>query len=114
VLLSHYRQRRLLIASRIKVRSNRQLVRNDNTPIQKSLFDYVPEEDFNELEKSVAIYLDEQERLLWWYQDVFALCNELGAKKAWKELFSEFSDHRFEFQVVFGDEWANRINKMFE
>jgi type III restriction enzyme len=156
------------IPSRIKVRSNKQLIRNDNTPIQKSLFDYVPEEDYNDLEKSVAIYLDEQEKLLWWYrnisrqdyhiqewkrskiypdflsadtqddsndygtvyvletkgihlknedtkykQDVFTLCNELGAKKAWKELFSEFSEHHFEFQVVFGNEWENKINRMF-
>ena len=117
----------------------------------------------------MAIYLDEQERLLWWYrnmsrqdyhiqgwkrskiypdfvladtqadtddygtvyvletkgihlknedtkykQDVFALCNELGAKKAWKELFSEFSDHNFEFQVVFGDEWENKMNDLMK
>ncbi len=155
------------LPSRIKVKSNKQLVRNDNTPIQKSLFDYVPEENINDLEKSVAIYLDEQEKLLWWYrnmsrqdyhiqgwkrnkiypdflaadrqeekddygtvyvletkgihlknedtkykQDVFALCNELGAKKAWKELFDEFPDHDFEFQVVFEDEWQNKINKL--
>jgi type III restriction enzyme len=157
------------LPSRIKVKSNKQLVRNDNTPIQKSLFDYVPDENFNELERSVAIYLDEQERLLWWYrnmsrqdyhiqgwkrskiypdfvsadaqeekedygtvliletkgihlknedtkykQDVFALCNELGAKKAWTELFSEFPDHNFEFQVVFGDEWENKINELMK
>jgi type III restriction enzyme len=164
------------LPSRIKVKSNKQLVRNDNTPIQKSLFDYVPEENINDLEKSVAIYLDEQEKLLWWYrnmsrqdyhiqgwkrnkiypdflaathaesgagkqeekddygtvyvletkgihlknedtkykQDVFALCNELGAKKAWKELFDEFPDHDFEFQVVFEDEWQNKINKLIE
>ena len=126
------------------------------------------EENINELEKSVAIYLDEQEKLLWWYrnmsrqdyhiqgwkknkiypdfvaankskskeedydtvfvletkgihlknedtkykQDVFTLCNELGAKKAWKELFDEFPDHDFEFQVVFEDEWKNKINAM--
>lgn len=154
-----------VLPSRIRVKSNKQLVRNDNTPIQKSLFDYVPEENINDLERSVAIYLDEQEKLLWWYrnmsrqdyhiqgwkrnkiypdfvaankhpgkddygtvyvletkgihlknedtrykQDVFALCNELGAKKAWKELFDEFPDHDFEFQVVFGDEWQNRVN----
>lgn len=156
-----------VLPSRIKVKSNKQLVRNDNTPIQKSLFDYVPEENINDLEKSVAIYLDEQEKLLWWYrnmsrqdyhiqgwkpnkiypdflvadkqekvddygtvyvletkgihlknedtkykQDVFALCNELGAKKAWKELFDEFPDHNFEFQVVFEDEWQNKINQL--
>jgi type III restriction enzyme len=158
-----------VLPSRIKVKSNKQLVRNDNTPIQKSLFDYVPEENTNDLEKSVAIYLDEQEKLLWWYrnmsrqdyhiqgwkrnkiypdflaadkqeekedygtvyvletkgihlknedtkykQDVFALCNELGAKKAWKELFDEFPDHDFEFQVVFEDEWQNKINELME
>ena len=159
-----------VLPSRIKVKSNKQLIRNDNTPIQKSLFDYVPEENINELEKSVAIYLDEQEKLLWWYrnmsrqdyhiqgwkknkiypdfiaanksktkkedydtvfvletkgihlknedtkykQDVFALCRELGAKKAWKELFDEFPDHDFEFQVVFEDEWQNKINEMMQ
>jgi type III restriction enzyme len=157
-----------VLPSRIKVRSNKQLIRNDNTPIQNSLFDYVPEENINELEKSVAIYLDEQEKLLWWYrnmsrqdyhiqgwkrnkiypdfitankskstneeyetvfvletkgihlknedtkykQDVFSLCNEMGAKKAWRELFDEFPDHDFEFQVVFEDEWKNKINTL--
>ncbi len=154
------------IPSRIKVKSNRQLNRNDGSQIQKSLFEYVPEENINELEKSVAIYLDEQEKLLWWYrnmsrqdyhiqgwkrnkiypdfiaaeqreedmedyetvyvletkgihlknedtkykQDVFALCTELGAKRAWKELFDEFPNRDFEFQVVFEDEWQNKIN----
>jgi len=159
-----------VLPSRIKVKSNKQLIRNDNTPIQKSLFDYVPEENINDLEKSVAIYLDEQEKLLWWYrnmsrqdyhiqgwkknkiypdfiaanksktkkadydtvfvletkgihlknedtkykQDVFALCTELGAKKPWKELFDEFPDHDFEFQVVFEDEWQDKINSMMQ
>jgi len=157
-----------VLPSRIKVKSNKQLIRNDNTPIQKSLFDYVPEEYINDLEKSVAICLDEHEKLLWWYrnmsrqdyhiqgwkrnkiypdfiaadfmenskddyqtvyvletkgihlknedtnykQDVFALCKELGARKAWKELFDEFPDHDFEFQVVFEDEWQNKINQL--
>src|SRR5690606_37247890 len=49
-----------LLPSHIKVKSNRQLVRNDNSAIQKSLFDYVPDEDLNDTEKTVAIYLDEQ------------------------------------------------------
>ena len=58
------------IPPRIKVKSNKQLVRDDNAPIQRSLFDYVPEENINELEKSVAIYLDKQEKLLWWYRNM--------------------------------------------
>ena len=151
-----------LLPSHIKVKSNRQLVRPDNSPIQKSLFDYVPDEDLNDVEKTIAIYLDEQEQLLWWYRNrvkkdfhiqgwqrnkiypdfiaakagnagkdeyetvyvletkgvhlrgnddtrykknVFALCNELGAKRAWKDLFDEFPDHRLEFQVVYEDNW---------
>jgi len=158
------------IPPRIKVRSNKQLVRDDNTPVQRSLFDYVPEENVNELERSVAIYLDQQENLLWWYrnmskqdyhiqgwkknkiypdflasdmnkenesdygnvyvletkglhlknedtkykQDVFALCNEMGAKKTWKELDLDFPDKKVEFQVVFEDEWKSRINKIFQ
>lgn len=160
-----------LLPSHIKVKSSKQLVRSDNSPIQKSLFDYVPDEDLNDTEKIVAIYLDEQEQLLWWYRNrvrkdfhiqgwqrnkiypdfiatkkskgkkdnyekvyvletkgvhlkanddtkyklnVFTLCNELGAKKAWKELFDEFPDHNFEFQVIFEDEWQNKINILME
>ncbi len=151
-----------------RIKSNKQINRNDGSPIQRSLFDYVPEENLNELEYNVAIYLDEQEKLLWWYRNmsrqdyhiqgwkrnkiypdfiaankkkdeddydtiyvletkgihlkdnddtiykknVFALCSELGTKKAWKELFNEFPDHNFEFQVVNGDEWQNKINAL--
>ena len=158
------------IPPRIKVRSNRQLVRDDNTAIQRSLFDQVPEENINSLEKSVAIYLDKQEKLLWWYrnmskqdyhiqgwkknkiypdfiasevntvneedygnvyvletkglhlknedtaykQNVFELCNKLGTKKAWKELGLDFPDKKVNFQVIFEDEWQNKINKIFE
>ena len=158
-----------MIPSRIKVKGNKNLVRDDNSPVQKSLFDTVFEEDFNETEQSVAIYLDRQEKLLWWYrnqsrqgyhiqgwkknkiypdfitadkdqsleneydkvfvletkgvhlkanddtkykENVFELCNRLGAEKPWKELFNEFPNHDFEFQVVFEDEWQNEINRL--
>ncbi|GGB71741.1 DEAD/DEAH box helicase [Fictibacillus barbaricus] len=54
----------------IKVKKKtKKLTRSNGDPIQLSLFDYVPEEDFNDLEQSVAIYLDEQEKLLWWYRN---------------------------------------------
>ncbi|MFN3467521.1 MAG: restriction endonuclease subunit R, partial [Candidatus Brocadiales bacterium] len=59
------------LPSRIRVKNNsKSLVRHDNTPIQRSLFDFVPEEYFNDTEKSVAIYLDEQGKLLWWYRNL--------------------------------------------
>jgi len=158
------------LPSRITVRSNKRLNRSDGTELQLSLFDYVPEEGINELEKSVALYLDNQEKLLWWYRNiskadyhiqgwrknkiypdfvtskvkdskqntygsvhvletkglhlknedteykksVFQLCNDLGAKKPWAELFDKFADHEFIFQVIYEDEWKNRINQIFE
>ena len=158
------------LPSSIRVRNtSKKLVRQDNTPIQQSLFDFVPEEDFNEMEKSVALYLDEQEKLLWWYrnlsrqdyyvqgwrkhriypdfiladtedkkqddynkiyvvetkgshlknedtdykQSVFDFCNSLGQQRDWRELNLEFAGKRIEFQVIFGDEWKARINKIF-
>lgn len=160
-----------VIPSRITIKGNHQLNRSDGTYLQKSLFEQHFEEEFNETEKKVAVYLDTQEKLLWWYrnksrqnyhiqgwrknkiypdfiattksetdktdydtiyvletkgehlrgnqdtvykQNVFKLCNDLGAKKQWKELFDEFPDHNFEFQVVFEDEWQNQINKLMQ
>ena len=158
-----------LIPSRVKVQSAKQLVRNDNSPVQNSLFTEVPDEDFNAVERSVALYLDQQEQLLWWYRnrarkdfhiqgwrrnkifpdfiaatvdkdsddeyktvfvletkgihlkenddtrykkDIFTLCNELGSRKAWEDISEEFPDHNFEFQVIFEDEWQNKINAL--
>lgn len=158
------------LPGRISVKkSSKLLVRHDNTPIQLSLFDSVPEEEFNELEKSVALYLDEQEKLLWWYRNlsrqdyyvqgwkkhriypdfiladtddkkqddynkvyvveakgihlknedtdykknVFDFCNRLGQQRDWRELNLDFAQKKFEFQVIFEDEWEARINKIF-
>lgn len=49
---------------------SKKLVRNDNTLVQRSLFEFVQEDTFNDMEKSVALYLDEQEKLLWWYRNL--------------------------------------------
>lgn len=38
--------------------------------MKRSLLDYTPAEDLNELEKEVALYLDGQEQLLWWYRNM--------------------------------------------
>ncbi len=59
------------LPSRIKVKNNsKRLIRNDNTSLQRSLFEFVEEEKFNDTEKAVALYLDEQEKLLWWYRNI--------------------------------------------
>jgi type III restriction enzyme len=51
-------------------KSSKKLIRDDHSEVQRSLFDYIPEEEFNQMEKSIAIYLDEQEKLLWWYRNL--------------------------------------------
>lgn len=46
------------------------LTRRDGQQLQRYLHEFVPEEEFNELEKSVAWYLEEQERLFFWYRNI--------------------------------------------
>jgi len=59
------------LPSRINVKKNsKPLIRNDYTSLQRSLFEFVEEEKFNDTEKAVALYLDEQEKLLWWYRNI--------------------------------------------
>lgn len=45
------------------------LRRRDGAPIQRSLFEMVPLEQFNEPEKQVACFLDDQSRLYFWYRN---------------------------------------------
>lgn len=138
-------------------------------PIQKSLFEKVDKDDMNDLEEQVAVCLDEQEQLLWWYrnivhadyyvqgwksnriwpdfitakadpndptdyskvvvletkgvhlknedtkykQDIFDICNEFGKQMPWKELESAFPHKEVEFQVVFDDEWKQKVLEEF-
>ncbi len=59
------------LPSKLRIKkSSRRLTRKDGSALEKSLFEIVPEDDFNETEKSVAWYLEEQERLFWWYRNL--------------------------------------------
>lgn len=58
-----------LLPSNVPVRSRRNLTRDTGEPVQRSLFDWVADEDVNGLEREVALFLDEQERLLWWFRN---------------------------------------------
>lgn len=60
-----------LLPSQISVRSQRGLYNvNIGQPLQRSLFDYIPADDLNSLEQDVALYLDGQQNLLWWYRNI--------------------------------------------
>ena len=158
------------LPSRLRIKSDtKRLVRADNSQLERSLFEEVPEEGINEAEKSVAICLDEQQKLLWWYRNlarqdyfiqgwkknkiypdfifadtslsstndynsiyvietkglylkgsedttyktsVFDFCNSLGKQRDWRELNMEFKNKKIEFQVIYEDEWRNRINQI--
>ena len=157
------------LPSRIRIKNDaKRLVRADNSQLERNLFEEVPEEGINQMEKSVAICLDEQQKLLWWYRNlsrqdyfiqgwrknkiypdfiftdtspnnlndyrtiyvvetkglhlqnedtayktnVFEFCNSLGKQKDWRELNLEFKGRKFEFQVIFENEWRNRINQI--
>lgn len=52
----------------VKRTANR-LNRKDGGPLQLNLFEVVPEEDFNDTEKAVAWYLENQHRLFFWYRN---------------------------------------------
>jgi len=52
--------------------TSRQLVRDNNTPIQRSLFEFVPEEELNKDEQDVAVHLDKQENFILWWDRNFA------------------------------------------
>ena len=48
---------------------SRQANRTDGSPYLRNLFDRTAEDDLNELENRVATYLDQQERLFFWYRN---------------------------------------------
>jgi type III restriction enzyme len=52
------------------VQTSKRLTKKNGQPLERSLFDPVPEEDFNELEKPVAWYLEDQDKLLFWYRNI--------------------------------------------
>jgi len=55
----------------VDVKRTRHFVRDDNSPIRNSLFDYVDESAFDtETERAVALYLDDHPQILWWYRNL--------------------------------------------
>ena len=48
----------------------RQLVGNDGGPLQRSLFSPIYDDDFNDDERDVAVYLDGDAALSWWHSNV--------------------------------------------
>ena len=59
------------LPDKIKMRKGtRKLTREDNSPLQMSLFEQVAEDGLNSEEQSVAWYFEKQAQLLWWYRNL--------------------------------------------
>ncbi len=61
---------RFQIPESIKIYPTRPLVHHNGDPIKRSLFDYVEHEAQNEYEREVAICLDHDANVLWWYRNL--------------------------------------------
>lgn len=62
---------RFEIPQEVSVRPGRPLVHVETGElVQRSLFDKVPEDGFNEYEKAVALYIDKNPQVLWWYRNL--------------------------------------------
>jgi hypothetical protein len=59
---------RFEIPPQVQLRTMRQLQHSNGDPVQRSLFDYAPD-DLNEYEQSIALYLDRHPEVLWWYRN---------------------------------------------
>jgi len=156
--------------NKIKVkRTAKTLTKSDGQPLQRSLFEFVPEEAFNETEKNVAWYLEDQDKLFFWYRNVsrhdyfiqgwrkqkvypdfiftssenkkssklesvyvvetkglhlknedtdykkalFEICSKMAERKKIGELALALKETPMKFEVVFEDEWHNKINALF-
>lgn len=63
------REARFEIPPKVTIRATRWMVRDDNSPLQRSLFENVTD-DLNEYERSVALFLDHHPEVLWWYRNL--------------------------------------------
>jgi hypothetical protein len=61
---------RFPIPDSVTINATRRLVHNDGDQVQRSLFDYVEDEAHNEYERAVALALDRDENVLWWYRNL--------------------------------------------
>lgn len=61
---------RFEIPPSIEVRRTKPLMHGDYSQVTRSLFDYVPEADFqNNYEREVALVIDHHPEVLWWYRN---------------------------------------------
>lgn len=63
------REARFEIPPKVTIHATRWLAREDNSSLQRSLFENVADE-LNTYERSVALFLDQHPEVLWWYRNL--------------------------------------------
>jgi type III restriction enzyme len=65
------------------------LLNRYHQPLQKSLFDFVPVDSVNTLEKNVVYFLEDQDKLYFWYRNIVR--NDYGLQ-AWRKdkIYADF------------------------
>lgn len=66
---------RFEIPAEVRLRGTRKLRHDNDEDVSRSLFDYVADESLNDYEKSVALFLDRQPQVLWWYRNIVGSSN---------------------------------------
>jgi type III restriction enzyme len=61
---------RFEIPAEVRQRGTRKLRHDNDEEVARNLFDFVPDDSLNEYEKSVALFLDRQPQVLWWYRNI--------------------------------------------
>lgn len=61
---------RFEVPDSIEIKPVRRMMHTNGDMVAKSLFDYVEDETENEYERAVALCLDRQEQVLWWYRNL--------------------------------------------
>jgi len=61
---------RVRIPPKVTIRMTKRFLDARNEEPQRTLFDYQDDADFNEYERKVALVLDRNEKILWWYRNL--------------------------------------------
>lgn len=68
------KETRFEIPTEVELRKMKPLRDGDDEQVQRSLFDYVPD-DLNDYERSLALYLDKHPEVLWWFRNLVGADN---------------------------------------
>ena len=81
---------RFKIPPSLDIRATKRLVHDDGEQIAKSLFDYVEHESQNEYERRVALCLDRDANVLWWYRNLVGTENFVVQGYRRNKIYADF------------------------